>query len=364
MDAMDTEKLFYNAVAVAQDGDPAALRKIRKKCEGLFKPWETACARTRKGKEKAPDPWAEWDKLERAGITLVFRDEPDFPRLLREMHDPPLAIYVRGNLPHPAQAAGAREEKIISIVGTRRATPEGKDTTKRFARDLAKAGFIIVSGLALGIDAAAHEGCLDGGGKTIAVLAGGLDTFYPSENEKLGLKILASGGAIVSEYPVGQPPYPYRFLERNRIVCGFSKGVLVVEAPRRSGSLATAAYALEQNRNLFIVPGPVTHPNFFGSHSLIRQGAELVTNVSDILEAYGVFPRDIAMVAEATATAEEKEVLRALRGIAKAASVDKIIEMTKLEPRIVNRSLSFLLLKDLIRETETGYIIEELVSEN
>ena len=179
-------------------------------------------------------------------------------------------------------------ETPIAIVGTRRATPEGKIIAKRFARELTSYGIPIASGLAFGIDAAAHEECVATGGATIAVLAGGLDAIYPGSNAALAQKILARHGCIISEYPLGSPPLPYRFLERNRIISGISRGTLVVEAPENSGSLATARYALEANREVFVVPGSTLHPNFKGSHRLIRQGAELVTTPEEIFEAYGI----------------------------------------------------------------------------
>jgi len=406
------EKIFYNAVAVALDGNPEAMRKIIAKLaklnsghsgsrenRGISPGWTAAYEYLADGGKigrmepktpsTMPDPDVEWENLEQRGIRLVFRDEAEYPQLLREIHDPPLALYILGSLP-PTQTPS------ITVVGTRRATPEGKVTTRRFARELASAGLTIVSGLALGIDAEAHAGCLEasadmnstssaanrkalgGGGDmlniagltsgdttsagtTIAVLARGVDRIYPAENDRLGAEILAHGGAIISEYPPGEPPYPDRFLERNRIVSGLSRGVLVVEAPARSGSLATATFAQEQNRNLFVVPGPITHPNFFGSHQLIRQGAELVTAPEEILEAYGLFEKEKsarAVRATVAATPEEKQVLIALRDAHAPLEVDKIIEMTKLEPRIVNRALSFLLLKHVIKETGAGYIIE------
>lgn len=361
--------MFYNAVAVALTGNPSSVRMLKKQVKKIhgerFGGWRMAYEMLMSGalgetvdRHALLSPEDEWEKLERAGLRLIFSEENEFPPLLRELYHSPLAMYVHnetdGTLPETVV-----QGKTIAIVGTRRATPEGKTTTRRFAHEIASAGFTIVSGLALGIDAAAHEGSLEApDGITIAVLAGGLDHFYPTENERLGKRILARGGAIISEYPLGEPPYPNRFLERNRIVCGLAKGVLVVECPKRSGSLATASYALQQNRDLFVVPGSVVHPNFFGSHQLIRQGAELVTTPEEILEAYGLTENDRAAREELTATPEEKQVLLALRATNAPLEVDKIVEMTKLEPRIANQALSFLLLKRLIKETEAGYIIE------
>jgi DNA processing protein len=282
---------------------------------------------------------------------MIFKNGMGYPPLLREIPDPPPAFHIRGTMPR-----GTRSP--FAIVGTRRATPLGLATARLFGRELALAGFPIVSGLALGIDAAAHEGCLDApNGLAIAVLAGGLAKIYPNENAKLGERILERGGAIISEYPESTPPYKEHFLRRNRIVSGLSCGVLIVEAPENSGSLATARHAMEQNRDLFVVPGPVTHGNFKGSHQLIRQGATLVTTPEEILEEYGVTREEkIAKKIEASSD-EEKQVLYALRELRAPAEVDKIISMTKLEPRVVTRTITFLLLRGLVKEGRGGYTI-------
>jgi DNA processing protein len=349
------EKIFYNAVAIALEGNPSEVRVYKKKVakrEGLFANWKRAYELLVKDGRSPPiNPELEWKKMQAAGARLIFFSDEDYPEALKHIHHPPVGIYVRGKLPE-------RDSVCFSIVGTRRATTEGKSITKQFAGELAEAGFVIVSGLALGIDAAAHVGCLDANGTTIAVLACGLDDIYPSENEKLGVRILETGGAIISEYPIGQPSYPGRFLERNRIVSGLSRGVLIVECPDHSGSRATGRLALEQNRDVFVVPGPISHPNFFGSHQLIRQGAELVTKPEDILESYNIFAENKMINAELATSAEEKQVMLALQSTSHALDVDKIIDMTKLEPRVANQALSFLLLKHLVTETETGYIIE------
>jgi len=340
------ESIYYNAVAVAVAGDYGSIAKLKIKFGG----WKRAYERLKIAGVAKLDAEEEWKKLERAGVRLILFDEEGFPRLLKEISGPPFGIYLKGT-------ATRDDAPPFAVVGTRRATPEGKSIARRFARELAHAGFPIASGLAFGIDAAAHEGCLDGGGITIAVLAGGLDSIYPRSNEKLAGKILESGGAIISEYPLGSPPYPARFIERNRIISGLSLGTLIIEAPDGSGSLATARFAVEQNRDVFAVPGPIAHPNFFGSHALIRQGAELVTKPEDILEAYGVTPQDKRSAEENAASPEEKLILEALRKISTPAEVDKIIMMTRLEPHIVNRALGFLLVKNLVKEKGAGYTI-------
>jgi DNA processing protein len=342
--APEEENLFYHLVAISTGGDYASIRRAKHNCAN----WRTTYERL-SGSEKVSVPEKELGKLTEQNIRLVLYEDIEFPPLLREIPHPPFGIYVRGILP-------ANDASGIAIVGTRRATPEGKSTARRFAAELARAGIVIVSGLAFGVDAAAHEGCLDARGTTIAVLACGLAQVYPRNNEPPARHILANGGAIISEYPPDMPAYPSRFLERNRIVSGLTKGTLVVEAPERSGSLATTRFALEQNRDVFVVPGPVTHPNFKGSHALIRQGAELVTTPGDILESYGVTKEQAAVPAFA-GTPEEKMIFEILAASGSPQDIDKIINMTKLEPRIANQTVSFLLIKGIIKEDGAGYML-------
>ena len=342
---MIKEKIYYNAIAVGLESDYRAMAKLYEECEDWKSAYEHLVAST-----SLPDPEAAWKSMAAGDIELTLLGDPTYPTPLAEISHPPLGIYSRGAL--------EKTDVIpLGIVGTRRATPEGKATAKRFARSLAEANFAIVSGLAFGVDCAAHEGCLEAGGATIAVLANGLDSVYPSTNAPLAKRILEQGGMLISEYPPGSPPLPYRFLERNRIVSGLSKGVLVVESPAKSGSLATARFAFEQNRDVFVIPGPITHPNFFGSHALIRQGAELVTKPEEILEAYGLTNEDVREHEEENTTPEEKLILQALRESSAPQDVDKLIAMTRLEPRIANQTITFLLLKGLIRENGNGYTI-------
>jgi len=340
----ETERMFYHAVAVHTGGDYATIKRLRRDAES----WRAAHEKRSTG-ERTATPEASWEKLKQQNIQLLLREDECFPSLLREIPYPPFGIYIKGVLPKPDQLA-------IAIVGTRRATPDGKSLARRFAAELARAEAAVISGLAFGIDSAAHEGCLEVCGTTIAVLACGLVEIYPRNNEPLAKKILACGGAIISEYPPEMPAYPSRFLERNRIVSGLSKGTLVIEAPERSGALATARFALEQNRDVFVTPGPVMHPNFKGSHALIRQGAELVTQPEDILMSYGVVKEKTAAVKYA-GTPEEQIVLEFLAAQPEPADVDKLVAATKLEPRTANQALSFLLIKGAVTEIGAGYMI-------
>lgn len=220
---------------------------------------------------------ASYDRLLRSGYGLVVLGDPGYPPLLASIHDPPIAIALRGSL--------VREDQLgISIVGSRRSTPCGRENARRLARGLAGRGLTIVSGLARGIDAAAHLGALDAGGRTIAVLGSGLDNLYPREHRRLADRIVEQGGALVSEFDLDEPPYARNFPQRNRIVTGLTLGTLVVEAAVRSGSLVSARLAMEQDREVFAVPGPVGSPTSEGVHELIRDGARLVTRPEDVIE--------------------------------------------------------------------------------
>jgi DNA processing protein len=219
----------------------------------------------------------------------------------------------------------------------------------------------------MGIDTAAHEGALFGGGQTIAVLACGLDTIYPAQNENLAKKILEAGGAIISEYPVGTPAYQNQFLERNRIISGLCSATIIIEAPERSGSLATANWACQQGREVFVAPGPINHPNYRGSHKLIRDGARLMASVEDVLEDLNLEilnPKSEILNKSKIQNLkfkniQDKNQLLIYKTIQEAGgplTIDKIIELTKLEPQVINQSLALLIIQEIIKETEKGYI--------
>jgi DNA processing protein len=216
------------------------------------------------------------------GISLIPFDDPLYPPLLKHIHDPPLMLYVRG-IPEGLNCNG------IGMVGSRSATHYGKSVAGQMANSLAGKGYTIISGMALGIDTAAHRGALEAGGRTIAVLGCGLDIVYPPGNHKLYKDIVASG-AVVSEYPLGTKPDSFRFPARNRIISGLSFGVVVVEAANRSGSLITASHALEQGREVFAVPGRIDSGKSAGTHALLQQGAKLVHSIHDIIEEFDSAP--------------------------------------------------------------------------
>ncbi|MBW2466054.1 MAG: DNA-protecting protein DprA [Deltaproteobacteria bacterium] len=220
----------------------------------------------------------EIEQAEKNNIAIIPCDDPHYPPLLKKIHDPPVILYVKG-IPESLNCTG------MGIVGSRAATSYGKDVAGQLADGLATQGFTVISGMALGIDTAAHKGALAAGGKTIAVLGCGLDIVYPPSNHDL-FKQINAAGAVVSEYPFGTEPEYFRFPARNRIISGLSLGVVVVEAATRSGSLITANHALEQGREVFAVPGRIDSVKSAGTHSLLQQGAKLVLGINDIIEEF------------------------------------------------------------------------------
>jgi DNA processing protein len=216
----------------------------------------------------------------RSGLSLLGLGDPGYPGYLARIFDPPLVLYVRGRL-EPEEGATS-----LAVVGSRAASPPGRALARRMARDLAAGGISIVSGLARGIDSAAHQGALEGGGRTIAVLGCGLDRVYPPENAKLATDVAASG-AVVSEFPLGTPPLPGHFPRRNRLIAGLGRGVVVVEAAARSGALGTVRCALDEGREVMAVPGHPTSPGSEGVNALIRDGATLVRGASDVATELG-----------------------------------------------------------------------------
>jgi len=223
-----------------------------------------------------------WRWLSEPGNRLLALDDPAYPPLLREIAAPPLLLYVKGD---PALLA----RPALAIVGSRNATVQGAGTARAFAAALSEAGFTIVSGLALGIDAAAHEGALGGAGATVAVMGTGADRIYPRRNDALARRIAAQG-CLVSEYSLGIGPLAANFPRRNRIISGLACGVLVVEAAAASGSLITAHVANEQGRDVFAIPGSIHAPLAKGCHRLIKEGATLVESIDDLLEALQAAP--------------------------------------------------------------------------
>lgn len=282
-----------------------------------------------------------------ADIAVVGFSDGSFPPLLRAIPDPPLALFARGEV-------SAVPPRAVAIVGSRRCTPQGRSWAHAVAEVLASTGVTIVSGLAHGIDAAAHRGALAGGGPTVAVLGSGLQHVYPAQHRALAAEIIAGCGAVVSEYPPWQTPRREFFPERNRIVSGLANAVIVVEAGARSGSLITARLALEQGRDVMAVPGAVGAPTATGCHRLIKQGAALVEDAADVLEVLGWAS---APAAPSPDLDLPLTVLETLAAIAPGVTpFDRIVAATGLSASAVLESLTTLELEGFIEACHGGYI--------
>lgn len=281
-------------------------------------------------------------------IDIISHTSDGYPAALKQIPDPPLVLYVKGRLL-------AEDAVALAFVGSRRASLYGLRATGRLAGQAARAGFTIVSGLARGIDRAAHEAALECGGRTIGVMGSGLLNLYPTDALDLTLKI-TDHGAIVSEFPLTFPSRRENFPRRNRIISGLSLGVVVVEAARRSGSLITARHAAEQGREVFAVPGPIDSPGSFGPNGLIRDGAKLVADLADITSDLGVLEEAVALAGvenlkdlrAATLNGVERTIFDALDR--EPVSVDDIIERTGLEPSVVSSTLLILEMKRLVTQ--------------
>jgi DNA processing protein len=300
---------------------------------------------------KELDPQVELERCRQRGVRLIPFDSPEYPEPLTTIPDPPLLLFVRGVLVPGDQLA-------IGLVGARKATPYGMRVAERLGGSLARVGLTVVSGLARGIDAAAHRGAIRAGGRTIAVLGNGLGSIYPPEHDKLADEVAAQG-AVISEHPMEQKPLAGLFPQRNRLIAGLSLGVVVVEAAPRSGSLSTASHAMEQNREVFAVPGPIDSLASRGCHALIRDGARLVETVDDILEELGPLARavpagpespSVRHPAELSLSDHERALLGHLDDLPRG--IDELIVRTGLAPSQVMATLAVLEMRRLIRRAD------------
>lgn len=293
-------------------------------------------------KKKANDLDKEWQKLEKERISITTLKEKAYPKLLKEIYAPPAVLYWQGKFID-------NHEYLFSVVGTRKPSFYGRRATEEIVKPLAANHLTIVSGLALGIDALGHQATLASGGRTIAVLGSGLDQIHPRTNVRLAEKIRENNGLILSEFPLGTPPLKPHFPQRNRIISGLSLGTLIIEAPEKSGALITARYALEQNREVFALPGPIFSQNSIGPNNLIKMGARPVTLYTDILETLnlkmaGEFIENQAISPD---TAEEEIILKILSH--EPLHIDKIMEESKLEPSIINSCLTLMEMKGKVK---------------
>ncbi len=293
---------------------------------------------------------AEMEKLDRYGVRVLTWHDKDYPSRLKEIYDYPPVLYVRGSLL-------PEDEWYLAVVGTRRATVYGRQVTEEIVADLAQSKITIVSGLAKGIDSIAHQSALDAGGRSIAVFACGLDIVYPSENANLARRIIQQG-ALISEYPLGTKPRADNFPRRNRVMSGMSLGVLVVEAGETSGAMITAHLALEQNREVFAIPGSILSPASSGTNHLIQEGAKLIRSYTDILEELNLtaVARQIEMKEVIPSSDTESLLLKQLR--AEPTHIDEVCRSSGLPISTVSSTLAMMELKGLVKQVGTmNYVL-------
>jgi DNA processing protein len=312
----------------------------------------------------------EIERVQSTGGDVLILDDGIYPPLLREIFDPPITLYVKGNWKE------CLDNPCVAVVGSRKCSTYGQNAATMLARDLAKRGVTIVSGLARGIDAAAHRGALEGGGRTVAVMGTGLDQIYPRDHNKLVEDILARGGAVVSEFPLATPPAPQNFPYRNRVISGLSLGVLLVEAAENSGSLITARLAMEQNREVWAVPGNITSRNSFGTNYLIKgAGAKLVQQWQDVVAE---FPPELAKEILPPPTKKKQESLVQQLALVprdlseseglvfqfintdEPAHIDSLAISTKLSLPDLTNALLGLEMKELIRQLPGKCFVKKL----
>jgi DNA processing protein len=305
--------------------------------------------------EATVDLAAELERVREFGATVIIQDSPSYPKSLREIHAPPIVLYVWGELTE-------RDHHAIGIIGARRTTHYGTESAKKLAYQIAYAGLTVISGLARGIDTAAHQGALAAKGRTIAVIGSGLSKLYPPENQALAEKIRNGNGAIVSEFSMEIEPDRQTFPMRNRIISGWSHGILVVEAGLNSGALITASQAIEQNRSVYAVPGQINAPSAMGSNRLIQQGAKLVMDASDILDDLQILLPETKPSLEAASrplpelTTDERRVYDAIES--SETPIDRIAAKSDLPSAVVSSALLRLELKRLVKQLPGKYFVK------
>jgi DNA processing protein len=350
-----TERLYWLGFSLVPEIGPRRVEQLLGYFGDLGRAWHASETTLRhSGLEAAPlksllhmrsrlDLTAQFTRIHQAGAQFITRADAAYPQPLASLPDAPLVLYVKGDLTEA-------DSRALAIVGTRKATVYGRDVAGHFARELARQGFTIVSGLAHGIDAAAHRAAIECGGRTIAVVGTGIDVVYPSDHRSLAQDI-SQHGAIISEFPLGTRPDRHNFPRRNRIISGLSLGVLVAEAPEQSGALITTTIAAEQGREVFAVPGSIFGPASAGCHRLIQDGAKLVMSAEDVLDELDIVHRQVETrnVTEkiAPASAVEAQMLGFLN--TDGVHVDDIVRRSGLPVAVVSSTLTLLELKGMAR---------------
>jgi DNA processing protein len=344
---MKKEKIYANAFNQAQEFGPIRLKKVREYYGSFENAWKAPIGEIKnvinlkelEDFHKKIDPESEFAVLAKAKIKILSKNE--FPRLLQETPFPPEILYMRGELP---------DENLIhlGVVGTRRCSNYGKEACERIVSGLAEYKIVIVSGLAIGIDAIAHKTAVLNNAKTIAVLGSGLkdEVFYPRQNFRLAQEIIEKGGCVISEYPYAMKAALHTFPQRNRIVAGLSRGVFVIEAPEKSGALITANFALDYNRDVFALVGSIFSANSVGTNNLIKAGAIPVTSGEDILREFGISVEETKR--EIILSPLEEKIVSALT---EPMPRDELIRKLGLPAKEINPALSILEIRGIIKES-------------
>jgi DNA processing protein len=344
-----SEATYWLALALTPGLGPTRIKKLIEHCGGAERVFQATLTElealgmravsaqsiaTGKSMELAQQ---ECGKAAEAHARIISLSDPEYPSRLKEIYDPPVILFVKGSVEVLAQAG-------IAMVGTRHPTPYGSGMAERLSTDLAARGLVIISGLARGVDTASHRGAIAAKGKTVAVLGTGIDVMYPKENTRLTEQMLALGGALITEFPVGTSPAPQNFPIRNRIISGMSAGVLVVEAAEYSGTRITSRCALEQNRDVYAVPGNVTNKNSWGPNTLIKQGAKLVATWEDVWEELPADvqaalssmqnespePQTASLFPNEASSPHEKKILKLLKAD-ESTHIDELVELLENE---------------------------------
>jgi DNA processing protein len=347
---------YYNSFNLLPQIGPIRLRKLKAYFPSMEAAWqapineliaagleEKIAGKIAAGR-KDTNPDAEWEKLEKENIRLITETDKEYPRELLETSSPPVILYLKGKL--------IKDEFRLGIVGSRKISEYGKRVAEDFASSLAQHRVTLVSGMAYGVDSIAHYHCLKNGGRTIAVLGSGLDekSIYPSSNRRVAEEIAASG-CVISEYPIGTPPLRQNFPARNRIISGISRGILVIEASHTSGSLITARFALEQNREVFAVPGSIYSTNSEGTNSLIRMGARAVTKAEEVLEEFNLdLDPKIKKAKEIIPDTPEEEAVLANLSPDEAIHIDKLTLKVGMKTPALSSLLTLMEIKGMVRD--------------
>lgn len=357
----DADTPFWLAISRVPHIGPARIERLLSRFGSLRVAWAASRGDLRAVLDARPlaelveargrvDPLKELERIEARGIRVLHPAHPSYPRLLAEAPGRPSVLYCRGEIAAPDDVA-------VGIVGTRGASPYGREVTGSIAAGLAQAGVTVVSGLARGVDAVAHAAALSAGGRTIAVLGSGVDVIYPSEHRVLAQRIVEAG-AVVSEQPPDAKPDAQNFPARNRIISGLSLGVVVVEAPARSGALITATFAADQGRDVFVVPGSVLASNSEGSNALLRDGARLVRGSEDILEDLNLGSKSTALAVQSQLALDEHEraLYRAIQEEPK--HIDELAESTGQAAQKVSATLMTMELRGLVRNLGAQFYVK------